>query len=122
MTIPQLLTSDSGLTLVGAAVGAVWTAFRSTSLYQRMQQRRHQKALLALEAGVDQTYRTYVQALKQARADGKLTPEEAAEARQRARAAAIEFGRTQGVDVLREVGEQFIDLAIAKLVKRIKGA
>ena len=122
MTLPQLLTSESSLALVGAAIGAAWTAFRSTDCYRRAQQRRYDKALLALEAGVDVTYRTYVQALKEARADGKLTPEETAEARQRARDAAIEFGRTQGIDVLREVGEQFIDLAIAKLVKRLKGA
>ena len=122
MNISQWLTSDTGLTLAGAAMGAAWTAFRSSDCYRRAQQRRYDKALLALEAGIDVTYRTYVQALKEARADGKLTPEEAAEARQRARNAAIAFGRTQGIDVMREIGEPFIELAIAKLVKQIKGA
>ena len=42
------------------------------------------------------------------------------EARRRARDASIEFGRTQGIDVLRELGGEYIDLWIAKLVKRLK--
>jgi hypothetical protein len=62
----------------------------------------------------------YVKTIKESREDGKLTEEEARCARQRAQEAAIEFGRTQGIDVLRELGTEYIDLAIAKLVKQLK--
>lgn len=66
------------------------------------------------------TYRTYVRAIKESREDGKLTEEEMRNARRRAREAAIQFGRTQGVNVLRELGTEYIDLLIAKLVKQFK--
>ena len=120
MTLSNVLVSEPGLALVSAVLGAIWTLFRSGEWYRRVQSQRNSKALQALEAGVELTYRTYVQAIKEARADGKLTPEEMREARQRARDAAIEFGRTQGIDVLRELGGEYIDLWIAKLVKRLK--
>jgi len=122
MTLSNLISSEPGLALIGAILGGIWTAFRSSDWYQRVQRQRHSKSLEALEAGVEITYRTYVKAIKEARADGKLTDEEAREARRRAREAAVEFGRTQGIDVLRELGTEYIDLWIAKLVKRLKGS
>ena len=120
MSLANLLVSDSGLTLVSAVLGGVWTVFRSSEWFSRIQNQRYGKALQALEAGVEITYRTYVQAIKEARADGKLTAEEAEEARQRARNAAIEFGRSQGIDVLNELGGAYVDLWIAKIVKQLK--
>jgi len=122
MTLSDLLSSVTGLALVGTVLGGIWTVFRSSEWHQRAQRRRCSRSLQALEAGVELTYRTYVQAIKEARADGKLTAEEAGEARRRARDAAVEFGRTQGVDVLRELGGEYIDLWISKLVKRLKGS
>jgi hypothetical protein len=117
----SVLNSEAGLTVVSTLLGAIWTVFRSSEWYRRAQERRYAKALQALEAGVEQTYRTYVQAIKESRADGKLTEEEASRARQRARETAIAFGRSQGIDVLRELGGEYIDLWIAKLVKSLKG-
>ena len=38
----------------------------------------------------------------------------------RTNGASIRFGETQGVDVLRELGAEYIDLWIAKLVKGLK--
>jgi hypothetical protein len=73
-----------------------------------------------LEAGVEQVYRTYVRAIKDARSDGKLTEEEADQARRLAKRRAIEFGRTTGVDVIREIGDGYVDLWISKLVRRAK--
>jgi hypothetical protein len=122
MTLLDLLSSETGLAVVGTVLGGIWTAFRSSEWHQRAQRQRYSKSLQALEAGVELTYRTYVQAIKEARAAGKLTAEEAGEARRRARDAAVEFGRTQGVDVLRELGGEYIDLWISKLVKRLKGS
>jgi len=122
MNVLHVLSSEAGLTVVGGVLGAVWTFFRSTKLYRRLQKKRFSKAVEALEAAVDLTYRTYVREIKVAREDGKLTDAEIAEARRRAREAAIEFGRTQGVDVLRELGANYIDLWIGKIVKRLKTA
>ena len=122
MNLLHVLSSDAGLTIVGGVLGAAWTFFRLTELYRRLQKDRFCRAVEALEAAVDLTYRTYVREIKAAREDGKLTDAEIAEARRRAREAAVEFGRTQGVDVLRELGANYIDLWIGKIVNRLKAA
>ena len=120
MTIGSLLNSEAGLTLVTTLLGGIWTLFRSSEWYRRAQEQRYNKALAALEAGVESTYRTYVRAIKESRADGKLTDEEMRDARQRAQEAAIQFGRTKGVDVLKELGAEYMDLLTSKLVKQLK--
>ncbi len=120
MNVVETLGSGLGLTLVTAILGSIWTAFRSSEFYGRARSQRYGEALQALEAGVELTYRTYVQAIKEAREDGKLTKEEARLARRRAREAAIEFGRTRGIDILKELGAEYIDLIIAKQVKQLK--
>ncbi|HIJ74473.1 MAG TPA: hypothetical protein HPP83_10275 [Candidatus Hydrogenedentes bacterium] len=120
MSLEGILESEAGLTILGTVLGGIWTFFKSTSWYARQRRRRYYRAIEALEAGVEQTYRTYVRAIKEASADGRLSDEERRHARQLAREAAIAFGRTEGVDVLRELGEAYIDLWIAKLVQRLK--
>lgn len=120
MSIVENLGSGLGLTLITAILGSVWTAFRSSEFYSRARNERYGAALEALEAGVELTYRTYVRSIKESREDGKLTQEEMRLARRRAREAAIEFGRTRGIDVLRELGAEYVDLIIAKQVKKLK--
>jgi len=122
MNLMDVLNSEAGLTVVGGVLGAVWTFVQSSKWYRRLRRRRFHRAVEALEAAVDLTYRTYVREIKAAREDGKLTDAEIAEARRRAREAAVEFGRTHGVDVLRALGANYIDLWIGKIVKRLKTA
>ena len=120
MNVADILASETGITIVGAIFGSLWTFFKSRDWYARARGKRYYKAIHALEAAVEQTYRTYVVAIKEARADGRLSRDEKRHARDLARAAAIEFGRTQGTDVLTELGDDFLDLWIAKIVKRFK--
>ncbi len=120
MSVAEVLSSEAGLTILGTLLGGLWTFFKSRDWYVRARRRRYAKALDALEAGVERTYRTYVRELKASRADGRLTQAEMRHARRLARDQAIEFGRTQGIDVLRELGEGYLDLWIAKLVKKLK--
>jgi hypothetical protein len=122
MSVTEVLGSEPVLTLLGGALGAAWTFFKSSEWFAGLRRKRFGKALAALEAGVELTYRTYVQEIKAARADGKLTEAEKRRARRLARERAIAFGQTQGVDVLQALGEEYIDLWSAKLVKRLKNA
>lgn len=122
MNLTALITSEAGLTLVGTLLGGIWTFFRSRDWYRDAQREKYVKALRALEAGVELTYRTYVRAIKRGRRDGTLTDDEVRRAREEARRAALRFGRTAGIDVVRELGEPFIDLWITKLVQRAKRA
>lgn len=120
MILQNVLGSEPAITLVGSVIGGVWALLKSSDWFQGLLRRRFAGALQALEAGVELTYRTYVEECKAARADGQLTEEEKRHARELARQRAIEFGRSQGIDVLRVLGQEYVDLWIAKLVKGLK--
>jgi len=120
MTFTDFVNSDQGLTLVGAFAAAIWALAKTGKWFAHLQDQRLQRALEILEAAIEETYRTYVQAIKAARADGKLTEDERRNARQMARERAIALGKLAGVDVLRVLGEPFIDLWLTRLVNRAK--
>lgn len=122
MDVLHLLNSESGLTVLGAVVGGFWMLLRSTEWYGRIRNRRQARALQVLEAAVEQTYRVYVEAIKEGRADGHLTPEEKRRARKLAREQAVQIAKREGIDLLRELGPDYLDLWIAKLVLGLKGA
>jgi hypothetical protein len=120
MSIAQIITSEAGLSLVGAVFGGLWTLFKSLDFFNFLRRRRFNKALRILEAGVEETYRTYVRAIQGGRADGRLTDAERQRARELARDRAIRIARNEGVDLIRTLGEDFLNLWIAKLVNRLK--
>jgi hypothetical protein len=114
------LLNDTTLTFLATAVTAAWTLFKTSDWWQQHRQRRFDRALHVLETAVEETYRAYVERIKEARADGKLTPGERRRARELARHRAITIGRTQGIDILQELGGEYFDLWIARLVKKLK--
>ena len=114
---PQI---EPAAVLVGTLLGGFWSFIKGQEWFAKVRSRRYYKAVQALEAGVNQTYQEYVRALKQGREDGKLTSGERRRARNLAREAAVSFGRTEGVDVLKELGDQYLDTWIAKIVRKMK--
>ncbi len=121
MNWEMLLNSDAGLTLVGGLLGCVWTFFKSTEWFEQRRLERMSNALQSLEVAVEETYRHYVASIKEAREDGRLTPGERQRARKMARSRAVDISRRKGVDLLRVLGEDHMDLWIAKMVRRLKG-
>lgn len=75
---------------------------------------------MAVEAGVTATYETYTKSIKASSADGKLTAEEAAQARALAREYAIYFMRSTGVDIVKTYGMKMIDGLIEYFVGQSK--
>ncbi|MFA6240992.1 MAG: hypothetical protein WC655_08690 [Candidatus Hydrogenedentales bacterium] len=122
MNASEILTSETGLTLAASLFTAAWTFFKGQEWFRNNKNERVRKALDALEAGVEKTYDSYVLALKEANLDGKLTAAERKRARELAREAAIMFGTTQGIDVARELGREYLDLWIERLVRKTKPA
>lgn len=100
--------------------GLLFSTVQGTKVWSWWQSQKQTKAVRALEEGVELTYQTFVQSIKASRADGKLTAEEMRIAREKARAAAIEYGWKVGVDVLKALGPD-VDALIARIVKRMKG-
>lgn len=120
MTLGQIVNSDAGLTLVGGALGMLWTFFKSRDWYRQSRARRYGRALQAVESAVDETYRGYVRDIKRSRNDGKLTDDEIRRARRRARERATAIARRQGVNLLHEIGEDYLEYWISKTVGRQK--
>jgi len=120
MQLFEWFSSEGALTLLGGLLGTAWTIFKSSEWYGQRRRKRYAAAVEVLEAAVEETYRTYVAALKEGRSDGRLTPAERQRARQLARERAITIGRHRGIDVLRELGQELIDLWIARHVKTLK--
>lgn len=116
----QAMGFDLGVTLIGTIVGGLWSGFKASDWYQARQRRRYQQALRALEAGVERTYQAYVKAIKAGRSDGRLTEQEKARARSMARMRAVKLAKTDGIDLLRTVGEDYVDLWIGRIVGRRK--
>jgi len=120
MNMLDVLTSETVMTLAVTLLGGAWSLVKASAWFRTLKERRYKKALLALEAAVEEVYREYVRALKEA-GDG-LTPEEQEFARKYARTRAIEMARAQGVDLVQELGVDFINLWISRLVKKLKAA
>jgi hypothetical protein len=99
-------------------IGLAWAFFKSTEWYaENIIKTRRAKAIDSVQAGVRSVYETYTREIKAASEDGKLTDEERAKARDLAKEAAIQFGKTNGVDVIKVIGQEFIDLYLEKAHK-----
>ena len=120
MSILQLLGSEPSITILGSLLGGAWALFKSTECYERIRHRRFQRALHALETAVEETYRAYVANIKASREDGQLTDAEKRRARSIARERALRIARKDGVNLLRELGEDYLDAWMAKLVRKWK--
>jgi len=116
----ELLEAEVGLTIVSAVIGLVWTAFKGMDWVTQLRNDRHNTALMAVEAGVEHSFQTYVKAIKSARVDRKLTGEERKHARALALETAVRIGRAQGVNVTQELGREFLPVWIVRMVGELK--
>lgn len=115
-----LLEAEMGITIVGALMAFLWTTFKSMDCLARRRHDRHTIALMAIEAGVEHSFQTYVKAIKAARGDGKLTHQERKHAQALALNTAIRVGRAQGINVVRELGREFLPVWISRMVRELK--
>lgn len=122
MNLFDLISNEPALSIAATVLGGVWTFFKSTEAYEKMQQRRVGKALRILESAAEATYRTYVRQVKKASRDGKLSDEEARHARELAKEKAIKIARRKGINLVRELGEDFLELALTRAVNKLKNA
>lgn len=118
----ELLLHDTTLHLLLEIIILLWAIFKSTDLYRSIMAHRYGTALTALEAGVHEVAVTYVNAIKEGNADGKLTEQEKKIARDRAVDAAVRIGKAQGVNVVKLLGDDFLDYLVGLAVSDAKGA
>ena len=116
----NLLQNEHFIELLITLIGILLTILKSTELYKKHVKERYEKALACLEVGIKETQDIYVEAIKKAREDGKLTDEEKLEAKNKAIEHAKELGAKLGIDVITILGQEFLDTIIAKKVNEIK--
>lgn len=104
--------------LLFAILGVVWK-FAKPYLDEWMRQRKLSTLWDAATTGVVGAMQTYVEAAK-ANNGGKLTAEMAAHARELARNYIVAFMKTQGVDVIREYGQDVLDYLIEAVLRGLK--
>ena len=123
--INALLENPDALTVIAGIVASLWAMFRGTDWYQSIQAGRAATLMGhvedAVEGAVVATYHEYVEGIKRGVGGGKLTPEQARNARLSARASAISNGHKLGLDLMKIVGEDGLALEIESAVKRQKG-
>jgi hypothetical protein len=113
----SLMGQDQFFNLVVTVVGMGWLWLQRKLHIDRTTDRKWDDALLYIEAGVMQTYQTYVKARKAASEDGTLTEEEKKTARQQAWQVAAQYAAKDGINLLNEVG----DLAGVLIEKAVGG-
>lgn len=79
-----LVHGDSVIAWLGAALAGLVAKYVLTRIDNEKVRKYATRAWTEVKDAVAEVYQTYVSALKEANADGKLTPEEAAEARKKA--------------------------------------
>ena len=123
--VQRLIESPEALTVIAGIAGFLWAMFRGTDLYRSIMAGRAATLMghveEAVEGAVVATYHEYIEGIKRGVGGGKLTPEQARNARLSARASAISNGHKLGLDLLKILGEDGIALAIERAVKRQKG-
>lgn len=75
---------------------------------------------LDAEAAAQETYDTYVNSVKAASSDGRLTDAERAEARRLALQKLADLGKQKGIDYFREYSEPLLRAMIEQAVTRLK--
>lgn len=97
------------------AIGLIWR-FAKPYLEAWIAEKKLGTLYEFARTAVTHTRQTYTDAMKSAGADGKWTEAEKNEALSRCRRTFIALCKTQGIDVVREYGEDFIEWLIEKFV------
>lgn len=116
----QLLDSNAALNLAALAVGGAFTLVQGSKWYQTKIGAKKRRAVEFVELAVNETFETYVRARKAASVDGKLTSQERETARRMARDAAIGIAKSEGVDLVADIGEAVLQNVIQRTVTRAK--
>ncbi len=120
MSIDTMFASEAAFGLAASLAAGVWAWLKGSQWYAQLRERRSRRAVEIVEAAVEAVYRTYVAEIKRGRADGQLSAPERNRARQLARERAFAIAEKQGLDLVRAIGADLLDLCIARAVQRLK--
>ena len=119
MNLASLIETASTAVVGVVAVAAAWAAKRYVD---DGTERVTAREVLwdAGRAAVAETYETYVKALKERAADGRLTTDEKSEARRIAVERAKQIAKSRGVDLAKTYGEEIVHGIVEQIVNVAK--
>ena len=120
----SMMGQDQFFNLIITVVGMGWLWLQRKLNIDRTTDRKWDDVLLYVEAGVMQTYQTYVKARKAASEDGTLTEDEKKAARQQAWQYASQYAAKDGISLLKEAGDLagvLIEKAVGNLKREASG-
>lgn len=109
--------NEEALNLVLTVAITAILAFKGTTYYKQL---KHKTLFGLLELAIIWVYKNYVRPTKEANGDGKLTPEQKKIASTMAAEKAQEFATAKGLDLPKQLGQDYVDLYIEQLVARAK--
>lgn len=120
--ISNILGSEPIITLALTLAGTAAAALCGTLRSKVKRDSEIDELLHFVEAGVNETYETFVREIKSRAKGGKLTKEQRLAARANARAYAITKAESEGVDLVQRMGSAAINNWIKRLVDEKKAA
>ena len=120
----SILGQDQFFNIIATVLGMGWLWLQRSLNVDRKTDRKWDDILLYVEAGVMQTYQTFVKARKAGSDDGKLTEEEKKLARQQAWTCATQYASKDGINLLLEAGDMagvLIEKAVGNLKTQCTG-
>jgi hypothetical protein len=118
--VTDWIFSQEGMTLVLGLIGAVYTLLKKKEIDGTKIEWNRKIAGEALQVGVLGAFQQYVKGMKEQDPNGKVQPEVETKAHTMATAIAENAAATQGVDLKKAVGADFIDYNIKKIVADLK--
>jgi len=112
-SIFDFISSNLFETIVVPIIAAVWAWIRRS---EKVEQWKAAKAFEFIEAGVAETYNVYVRTRKTQSEDGSLDALDRRIAREKATAYAIQFAKTNGIDLLRYYAKESLPAIIDRIV------
>lgn len=119
-SIANLFTQPWFLGLIATVIGALWGLKFVVNFRQHVKETRWGRLFDFAKQAVTRTYHTYVQEIKAAREDGKLKPEEKAEARQRAMERLRSIAEQEVPGLLEHYGRAALEYLIERAVDFLK--
>jgi hypothetical protein len=121
--VTNWIFSQEGITTIASVIGAIFVFLKKKEIDGTKVEWNKKIALEALQVGVLGSFQQYVKGMKEQDPDGKVQPEVEKKAHEMATSIAESAAATQGVDLKKAVGTDFIDYNIKKIVAdlQVKG-
>lgn len=118
----DVLASDVAMNALLGLLGLLLSALLAWLAKRGVDVSKARRIVEFVEMGVRETYVSFVRERKRINPSGKLTEDERRQAMDAAVAAAKDYARREGFDLVKQVGKDYLPVLIDAVVRRMKGS